>query len=649
MVESIFYLVLAALGLGLLIFIHELGHYWMARRVGMTVEAFAIGFGKPIFTWEHKGVKWHFCWLPFGGYVRIAGMEKKGSLEPYQIPNGFYGKKPFDRIKVAFMGPFVNIVFALLAFSIIWATGGREKPFSELTRIIGWVDPHSKLYEEGLRPGDEITFLNQAPFEGFNDLLFASILNEKTATLQGTEINYLESEKKPFTFSLDISQDLKGIERKTMTIGILSPASYLIYDRHPDGRENMLRPGSPMENSGIQYKDRIVWVDGHLIFSTKQLIEVINQPKVLLTVEREGKTFLTLIPRLKISDIRLTRDQKAELDDWQHAAKLKTKVQQLFFIPYNLTEEAIVESANAYIDEQSEEHVFEETARTPLSIPLQKGDRIVAVDGMKIHSSIHFLTEVQQKKVHLIVERGKSFVPISWKQADSNFETQVNPEELKHIVSTIGTDYVTKEAGSLVLLSPVIPKLFSELPLTAEEKAWKENQIQAQKKEIEEIEDPKKKTDAERLLEESQKKLMLGIALQDREVIYNPSPIRLTKDVFEQTWRTIANLFSGELSPKWMSGPVGIVQVIHYGWMMGIKEALFWMGVISLNLAIINLLPLPVLDGGHICFSVVESITKKPIKAKTMEKMIIPFIVLLIALFIYLTYNDLLRLFTRFF
>ena len=89
MIYSIIYVILAAFGLGFLIFIHELGHYFMARRVGMTVEAFAIGFGKPVLSWECNGVKWHICALPFGGYVRIAGMEKKGKLEPHQIPDGF--------------------------------------------------------------------------------------------------------------------------------------------------------------------------------------------------------------------------------------------------------------------------------------------------------------------------------------------------------------------------------------------------------------------------------------------------------------------------------------------------------------------------------------------------------------------------------
>ena len=172
MIYSIIYLLLAALALGFLILIHELGHYFVARREGMIVEVFAIGFGKPIFSWQRNGVKWQVCWLPFGGYVKIAGMEKKGDLEPYQISNGFFSKSPAARIRVALAGPLVNIFMALLLFTMIWICGGRLKPFSEYTHLIGWVDRSSQVYTMGVRPGDEISKINGRPFTGFNELIY---------------------------------------------------------------------------------------------------------------------------------------------------------------------------------------------------------------------------------------------------------------------------------------------------------------------------------------------------------------------------------------------------------------------------------------------------------------------------------------------
>jgi regulator of sigma E protease len=649
MIYSILYLLLAALALGVLIFIHELGHYWVARKEGMKVEAFSIGFGKPFLVWEKDGVKWQLCWIPFGGYVRIAGMEKKGSLEPYQIPDGFYGKRPLSRIKVALAGPIVNIVFALLLFAVIWLTGGRDKPFSEYTHLIGWVEPSSNLYEIGVRPGDEIESFGNKPFEGFNQLIYAAFLEKETQKISGYEINYATGEKRPFSYLLDMGQDLKGLDRVTMTVGILNPASFLIYEKYPDGKPNPLPEGSPMQGSGIEYNDRILWVDGELIFSKRQLISVINQPRVLVTVKRGSQVFLSRITRLKIADLRLSGPERAELQDWEFEAGLKDKVQELYFIPYNLTPDCRVENAISYIDEDASEKRQFETTRSKLEIPLLRGDQILAVDGYKILNGYELLRAIQVRHVQMIVQRGMKYPSISWKAADNKFMAGVAFEDLQKLSQSIGTENRLQSIGDLHLLAPIQPKPLSEFPLSESIKERLASEFIAQKKQIEQMDNPQERALALRLLEENQKKLMLGIVLQDRQVIYNPSPFKMFVGVFDETWRTLRALVTGYLSPKYMSGPVGIVQAIHYGWMLGIKEALFWIAVISLNLGIINLLPVPVLDGGHICFAVIESITKKPIKAKTMERLVIPFIVLLVLFFIYLTYQDILRLLSRFF
>ncbi len=108
---------------------------------------------------------------------------------------------------------------------------------------------------------------------------------------------------------------------------------------------------------------------------------------------------------------------------------------------------------------------------------------------------------------------------------------------------------------------------------------------------------------------------------------YNPAPWTLFGAVFTETWQTLKALITGYLNPKWLSGPVGIVQVLHHGWQLGVKEALFWLGAISVNLGFLNLLPIPILDGGYICLSLWELITRRKLKAKTMERLIIPFVV----------------------
>ena len=639
---SIIYLALAAFGLGILIFIHELGHYFMARKVGMKVEAFGIGFGKPIRTWEHKGVKWNLCWLPFGGYVRIAGMEKQGNLEPHQIPDGFYGKRPIDRIKVAIMGPLVNIVFAFLAFTAIWATGGREKPFSEFTHTIGWVDPQSKFYSLGARVGDQITSYNQRPFAGFNDLLYSLLFDNKSAVdVRGYNIDYFAGQKSPFDVTVETTRDPKGLERGITTLGTVKPATYLIYDRYPDGRANALPEGSPMQKSGIKYKDRILWVDGQLIFSQTQLATLLNDGKALLTVQRGKDHLLIRVPRVKVIDMRIPAREKAEFEDWQHAAQLQLRPDQLTFIPYDVTTEGcMVESPITYLDENAE---------MTNNKTLQSGDRVIAVDGTPVHSGIDMIRELQRKKVQIIVQRDFNRTPFSSSEEDQMFYAGINWKDFQTLTQSIGVSGGVNSLGNLQRLEPIEPRSMSDFPLTPEKKEKTTLKYNQEKEKIAKVENTKEQAQLMRQLEERQKRIMLGIPLQDQMVIYNPSPLVLFVETLDQAWRTLKSLVMGYLSPKLLQGPVGMVQVMQYGWSVGVKEALFWMAVISLNLGILNLLPLPVLDGGHICFALYERVTKKQIKAKTMERMIIPFIVLLVILLIYITYQDLSRLFGNFF
>lgn len=644
MIESILYAFLAILGLGFLVIIHELGHYFVARREGMRVEAFAIGFGKPIYTWERNGVKWHLCCLPFGGYVKIAGMQKEGSREPYEIADGFYGKSPWSRIKVALAGPLVNIVFGILAFIFIWMMGGRDKSFAEFTHRIGWVDPKSALYEHGVRPGDVIEQYDGRIFHGFRDLLVASIMDDKTTRISGYKIDYTNGQRNNFDYTLKTYEDPRSAKDKLMTIGVLSPAQYLIYDSSAP-----FSAGSPMQKSGIEPKDRILWVDGEVIFSAKQLSSLINESTAFLTVQRGNEVFQTKVPRIHVDDLKMSLVERAEIDDWQHEAGLKGRLQDLYFIPYNLSPTADVESRINFIDEEDQVRAFQKCQRCAFFNPLQEGDKILAIDGYSVHSSYELLQILQTRHVLTIIDRDpESLQKVLWTKADPQFDA-FSASDLDALVSSIGTDTPLSNSGKLYLLNPIVPQSLVELPLNTDQKAQVAEEFAETKKEIEAIQDPQKRSEKLHELEKSQKKLVLGVPLKDREVQYNPSPLQLFFNVFEDTWRTLSGLVSGVLNPKYVSGPIGIVHVVHNSWMVGSKEALFWMAVISLNLGIINLLPIPVLDGGHIMFSLLEMITKRPLRSKTMERLIIPFIGLLIALFLYITYQDITRLFSKFF
>ncbi len=639
--ESIFTLLLAILGLGFLVFIHELGHFWMARRAGMKVEAFSVGFGRPIISWIKNGVRWQISWIPFGGFVKIAGMQKENGQEPHEVTEGFYSKSPWQRIQVSFMGPAVNIVFGLLLFGILWLSGGREKPFQEFTHRIGWIDPQTALYEKGVRPGDLIESYDGRSFGGFRDLMIAGIMKNSQNRIQGYKVDPFNGKRTDFDYTLNnFAVQSSTIQAKT--IGVMSPASYLIYN----GQGKPISPESPIANSGIQDNDRILWLDGEIIYSKEHLSHAVNESTAFLTVRRNGDIFHAKVPRIHLDELKMTRVQKAELDDWQYEAGLNGRLDDLYFIPYLLSPSGQVENRFDFIDDADQKKAFETCQRCSYFHPLQEGDTILAIDGQKVASSYDLLHHLQQRRVLMIVQRDPSaLAPISWKKADADFEQLLEPKDLEKIVATIGLDDPLRQSGHLVLLNSVKPIPYKELLTALGHKESLDQKIA----EIEAMTDPQMKKEALDQISAAQNQLYLGIAFKDRGVIYNPTPFEQFGSVLKDTWRTLSNLFTGNLSPKYMSGPVGIIQVVQYGWMQGFKEAIFWMAFISLNLGIVNLLPIPVLDGGHIVFSLFEACTRRRISGKMMERLVFPFFGLLIAFFIYITYQDISRIISSFF
>lgn len=647
MIVTLFYVILAILGLSFLIFLHELGHYYMARRLGMHVEVFSIGFGKPLYKWKKDGVQWQIGWLLFGGYVKIKEMDMGDDKNPPQEDNVIVAA--WNRLKVAFMGPFVNIVFALLAFTLLWAFGGREKKFSEYTHKIGWLDPRSELYAKGVRIGDEILAYNHQPFAGTKDHVSVPMISKGIVTVAGNHIDPRTLKKTPFTYTVKSYPHPEAVEKDILTIGVLQPASYLIYDKWKDD-ENLLPEGSPMQNSGIRYGDRIVWVDGALIYSQSQLSHLLNEARALLTIQRDNEVILARVPRVKVEDLKLDPAFREELMDWQFEANLKgMRLQNLYVIPYNLTNEGIVESRLKFIDQEKEEEAFSNGSGIPLESPLKEGDRILAVDGFPVTYSYQILAAIQTHAVNIVVQRNRvqSKLP-SWKESDALFDKEYQLAHLQALTSRIGTTQNLRNVGNLYLLHPVVPRMRKEI-LSSKSQALAGNELEMQRKEVEHIKDPEKRAQVRYWLEERDRQLLLGLpGLQDESINYNPTPLMLFKQVFEEIRHTLGALISGSLNPKWMSGPVGIVQVVQEHSRVGLKEALFWLGAISLNLGILNLLPLPVLDGGTICFSLYEIIVGKRLKPKTLERLILPFGILLIGFFIFLTYYDISRLFKSF-
>lgn len=163
--------------LSILVFVHELGHYLIARYNGVGVDVFSIGFGPEVFGWHDKaGTRWKVSWLPLGGYVKMVGdadaastpdLKNLKQMDEKQRSRSLFYKTVWQRIAVSIAGPLANYIFAILIFSIMFATIGQRYTVP----VVQSVQEKSAAAEAGILPGDRIKDIEGQPIERFEDIM----------------------------------------------------------------------------------------------------------------------------------------------------------------------------------------------------------------------------------------------------------------------------------------------------------------------------------------------------------------------------------------------------------------------------------------------------------------------------------------------
>ena len=179
---------------GAAIFVHEFGHFWVALKRGLKVEEFAIGFGPIIWSKTHEGILYSIRAIPAGGFVKLPQMLTSEAIEgkpegqtegnedsenednePPEPVEELPPVSPLSKILVAFAGPLMNVIFAILIAVFIWLVG-IPKPINE--PVVGYVGEKSEEYKIGARPGDRITNVNGEPIETWQDVVYAVLDSE---------------------------------------------------------------------------------------------------------------------------------------------------------------------------------------------------------------------------------------------------------------------------------------------------------------------------------------------------------------------------------------------------------------------------------------------------------------------------------------
>lgn len=266
----VWYVLWFVIAVGLLVTVHEFGHFWVARRLGFRVLRFSIGFGRPLLT--HVGgadrIEYVLAAIPLGGYVKLLD-EREGPVEPAELPRAFNRRPPWQRIVVLLAGPAFNILFAVLVlWGMLWLSG-----VTEVRPKVGEVSAGSIAAVGGLRPGDEIRALNGTAVTGQRDVVFGlldamSARGEALLSVRGSD-----GEMRQARLSVP---DSAARRRLTEPSELFRGLGFGFWTPPVPAVLGPVTPQGPAARAGLLAGDRVVAIDGVPMSDFRQIVEYVS-------------------------------------------------------------------------------------------------------------------------------------------------------------------------------------------------------------------------------------------------------------------------------------------------------------------------------------------------------------------------------------
>jgi len=532
--------------LGILIFIHEFGHFIVARLCGVRVEVFSLGFGKKIF--QHKRGDTNYCIsiIPLGGYVKMFGDQPGAEVSEEDKKFSFTHKTVGQRISIVLAGPLMNFFFAIFIFFVVAFIGEDYR-----APKVGDLEANTKAYAAGFRSGDKILSVN------------------------GTDVNTWEDFEKKLSDIHDtqaIVDIQRGTEKNSLKVDITSKENPNVLSTDPVvGEIEGLSPMSKAALIGVQLDSPLA----ALGLKTGDRVTAINGEPVLFWRDLEA-TFAKQSPQQALQ-IDVERAPSAE----NPKAETMSVTLAPMALPKYDYKTLKLESSDLYLGT-----ILDGTPAK--SAGLMPGDRILQINETKI------------EKWDDVIASVKSY--------------DGNAEGVK----------VQVQRGTEVLKMTIVPQMISQMTAGgAEDKRYTIGVAP-----------------------------FINFAMPELVKVSTSNPVEATKIGIQRTWdvtvmtvMSFVRLFEGKVSPKNIGGVISIGQAASETFKIGISPFLRMMGLISVNLFILNLLPIPVLDGGHLLFYTIEGLKGAPISMKKMEIAQQVGLVLLMSLMVFALFNDFTRLF----
>ncbi len=570
--------------LGFVVIFHEWGHYIVAKLCGAKVKVFAVGMGPKVVGFKWGETEYNLCALPIGGYVNIAGMSPEDELtgeswEYLQLP-------AYRRILIVLAGPIMNFVLAFLLYSLIFTTFGKSYTG---TQTIGDVPAGSIGWEMGLREGDKILSLNGHEVESWEDIVrhqtdFQN--GDITVTIERTgEILTKSHDVPPYYLQPSITENSEVAEP------IAPPADYegiFVSDvlEGSAAEKYGIKPGTVIHSvDGKQFESRIEWSDYLSQQYVKQDDGTYVPKEIQLTMTTpDGETVTkSLTPKLVYPAEDAEPGHPVSKIGLSYQGEVKPK--EWFSQMYTLPVLGVAPKLPPVIGEVQ--------ANSPADkAGIAEGSRLVEMNGEPVDNWITIRGRVQDAVVQ---------------QEDGTFKA---------------------EPVSITWLSPnnemksaeVTPTLMKSPIMTPESlKEGKEYYI------------------AQLGFNVQQDKIKMGI------IGAMVAGIEETYLALDRTLSVLYRLVTGNISIKVMGGPIAIYKFSEEHGRWGMEMFFTFIAFFSVNLGLINLFPLPPLDGGHVVFYVWEIISRRKVTMEQMENFGKVGFALIIPFMLFMVFNDLMR------
>ena len=284
--------------LGVLIFVHELGHFLAARRIGVRVLTFSLGFGPKLLKFRRGDTEYCISAIPLGGYVKMAGENPEDARTG--ASDEFLSKSKWQRFQVLIMGPVMNLALALVVMAFVLYQGADVPAFTQQQVVVGTVEADSPAQKAGILPGDHITQVGTVAVETWEEFGLETV----TKANRPVKLTIIRGGK---TMEVEVVPVAVGKYEEGVT-GVIPPLRPQVAS---------VQPGEPAEAAGLRSGDVILSVNGEKPIVHARVIEIIraNENKPLqFEIQRDGSTQMLTVTPKKTADLVRIGAQIRELE-----------------------------------------------------------------------------------------------------------------------------------------------------------------------------------------------------------------------------------------------------------------------------------------------------------------------------------------------